>query len=69
MGQYVRSIESYDYALALKEEFAAGWYNRGNACANLGRLYDAADPDDIAPLVPRKSPSSARELARDFMLG
>ena len=33
------------------------------------RVYDAADPDDIAPLVPRKAPSAARELARDFMLG
>ncbi len=32
-------------------------------------FYDAIDPDDIAPLVPRQKPSVARELAREFMRG
>ena len=32
-------------------------------------VYDAGDPADLAPLVPRKKPSVARELAREFMRG
>ena len=31
-------------------------------------VYDATDPEDIAPLVPRAKPSAADALARDFLL-
>jgi FO synthase len=31
-------------------------------------VYDAHDPDEIAPLVPRAKPSAADELARGFLI-
>lgn len=43
LEQFNAAVSAYDFAIAIKEDFAGAWYNRGNALGSLGRLLEAIE--------------------------
>ena len=41
MGNYQEALKSFDYAIALKTDYALYWTNRGNALRKLGQIENA----------------------------
>ena len=41
MGQHLNAIDAYDFAIAIDENFASGYFNKAHALANLGNYYEA----------------------------
>ena len=41
MSRFETAVDSYEMAIAIQDDFASRWYNRGNALANMGRTEEA----------------------------
>ncbi len=41
LGQHLNAIDAYDFAIAIDENFASGYFNKAHALANLGNYYEA----------------------------
>ncbi len=43
LNRLEQAINSYELAVALKEDFPSAWFNKGNVLAELGRFKEALD--------------------------
>lgn len=41
MGDFVKSADSFELSIALKDDFASSWFNLGVAYANMNKINDS----------------------------
>ena len=63
LERFNEAVESYDFALAIKEDFAGAWYNRGNALGSIGKISEAIESYQQSLLYEPEDTSTWHNLA------